>query len=350
MSGSLAVGSYLAEKAAQAGSGDHDLLGAAGDVASIAAAILAAVAILGSVLSLWRRTLGRRRAMTCRVKRLGIGAQLSYFVAVLGEPPAIRQPMELDDHPWVTAQDPEGPDDEPAPRTGLAERLRRTLRPSEVSEDTPLGEIKLPQLDQVLWSFPDCWVQAFVDDTESILGFSVTQRSRRFKPTFSFPPNARRPRWWRVWGRHRDFEPFFSVRLGETRLAEVLPADADYPDRAPVASRIWTTVRPWFYADLHYLGNPGYYLCFVVASSWIGNPKHVGNVFETAEELGFPGWSPFASDGGETPEWSTLTRTHKFREQTTITTYGAMSDQYLAERVPWWGPHGDEVRLLLEER
>lgn len=344
----------LIHAANQAGAGatsdDGGFLGAAGDVASIAAAILAAVAILGSVVELWRRTLGRRRAMTVRVKRLGVGAQLSYFESVLGEPPAIRQPMDLDDHPWVTAQELEEPEelDDPAPRRGLAERLRRTLRPSEEVEEDPLEPLKLPTLEQAIWSFPDCWVQAFVNDSQSVLGFSVTQRSRRFRPTFSFPPTARKPRWWRVWSRNRDFDPFFSVRLGETRVSEVLPADHDYPDRSPVAVRMWTTNRPWFYADLHYLGNAGYYLCFIVGASYVGNPPEVGDVAATAEEVGFPGW-PVVSPTEEAPEWGTLQATHRFREQTTITTYGAMSDQYLAERIPWWGPHGDEVRLLMEE-
>jgi hypothetical protein len=30
-----------------------------------------------------------------------------------------------------------------------------------------------------------------------------------------------------------------------------------------------------------------------------------------------------------------------------ITTYAVMSSQVLAERVAWWGPHGDELRTLL---
>jgi len=346
----LSVAGHHAGEVARATAEEQDLLGAAADVASIAAAIIAAVAVLGSVVGVWRRTLGRRRAMASRVKRLGIGAQLSYFVSVLGEPPAIRQPMDLDDHPWVTAQEPEefSLAEETAPRVGLAERLRRTLRPSEDIDEAAVDRIKLPQLEQVIWSLPDCWVQAFVDDSESIVGFSVTQRSRRFKPTFSFPPNARSPRWWRVWGRSRDFDPFFTVQLGETRLSEVLPPDSDYPDRSPVAARMWVTNRPWFYADLHYLGNSGYYLCFVVASSYVANPPEVGDLLATADEVGFPGWPPVTTTEAA-PEWSTLKTTHQFREQTTVTTYGAMSDQYLAERIPWWGPHGDEVRLLMEE-
>jgi hypothetical protein len=63
------------------------------DIAGIVGGVLAAIALAGFVRSWWRRTLGRRSDRYARLARLGTGAQLSLFTAVLGEPPAIRRKL-----------------------------------------------------------------------------------------------------------------------------------------------------------------------------------------------------------------------------------------------------------------
>lgn len=312
-----------------------DLLSAAGDIASVAAAIIAALAISGTAREVWRQTLGRRRDMGRRLRRLGVGAQVGFFEAVLGDPAALRGHIELADDPEAEAQAPKR---RHQPKKPL---LRRVLRrcPRDEYEEWPDTAIALPELDRHLWVFPDCYVEAFVDREGSVQGFTVTQRDRRFHPRFSFPPEAREHAWWRPWA--RAAHPFFDVALGKTRLANVI-AQQD-----PSAVRAVATVRPWFYADLYWFGNPGYYLCFVTAASSSGNPPEVGDLLPVVEEIGDNGWRILARDARQ---WTDLAATQHFRQRTVATTYGVMSSQLLAERIPWWGPHGDEIRMLLGHR
>ncbi len=193
----------------------------------------------------------------------------------------------------------------------------------------------LPTLDLHTWVLPDCFVQAYVDvETQTVEGFSVTQRSRRFHPTFKFPPNSGG---WHF-GRYGQ-RPFFSVKLGKTRLAEFDPEEYDAP-----TFRLQATPRNWFYADLHGFGNVGYYLTFVTAASAIGQPTTDGGLIELAEALHYK-LGPICFDEATPPELVDLRET--VRRGTAITTFGVMSSQVLAERVAWWGPHGDELRTLL---
>jgi hypothetical protein len=244
---------------------EPELLSQARDVAPIASAIIAALAISGSAREVWRRTLGRRRDMARRLRRLGVGAQVSFFEAALGDPAAMRHAMPLVDDPWIEWRDP------PRKRKAVRSWLRRLL-PIPPKDEQDVGwidqPILIPELDQLLWVFPDCYVQAFVDQQGSVEGFTVTQRTRQFRPSLSFPPGSRTPRWWRPGSQ----KPFLHIRLGITRLADVGPSET------PAAVRAVLTVRPWFYADLHSFGNPGYYLCFVAGTSYCGNPREVGEL------------------------------------------------------------------------
>src|SRR4051794_39818828 len=63
-------------------------------VGELLTALLAAIALAGLIRSIYRKTLGRRRDRYSRLRRLGTNAQLSFFEAVLGEPPAMRRTVE----------------------------------------------------------------------------------------------------------------------------------------------------------------------------------------------------------------------------------------------------------------
>jgi hypothetical protein len=271
----------------------------------VAAAVIAAVGISGLVRDAFMRTVGRRRDLTRRLGRLGCGAQLEFFNSVLGEPPTMRGPLDLG---------------------------------SSVAEPPAPG-----QLDQCFWVFPQCYVQVFVDDHSTVRGYAVTTRSRRFAPRFSFPPRVTRRHG--VLRRKRGWDHLgFYVRLGRTRLADVAP-----PEHAPTVVA-WAAARSWNYAELHYLGNPGYYLTFVAAASYAGPPLPVGDLHAALAEMGeaeaWPVRWPWEDPAGM-PQWSMMKAVASVRQNTVANTYAVVDSQLLAETIPHYGPHGDEVRMLL---
>ncbi len=68
-----------------------------GDSASLVGAAAALLVLAGAARAWYRRTLGRRRDRYGRLARLGTRAQLSFFEAVLGEPPAMRATIVKED-------------------------------------------------------------------------------------------------------------------------------------------------------------------------------------------------------------------------------------------------------------
>jgi hypothetical protein len=313
-----------------AAASSNDLVSTAGDIASVIAAVLAALALTGGVRAVWRRTLGRRSDEQRRIGRLGVGARLSFYESVLGEP---SMKVERVDLHW----DDDVIDDAKPKRRPAGRRLfDRVFRPQHHACLEPIkGPVPHPTLDLHTWVLPDCFVQAYVDiATQTVEGFSVTQRSRSFHPTFNFPPNSGG---WRF-GRYAQ-RPFFSVKLGKTRLRDFDPEEFQSP-----TFRLHTTPRNWFYADLHWFGNLGYYLAFVTAASAVGQPQTDGGYVELAEALGYK-LGPIRFDEDTAPEL--VDRREVVRRGTAITTYGVMSSEVLAERIAWWGPHGDELRTLL---
>jgi hypothetical protein len=307
-----------------------DLVSTAGNLASVVAAVLAALALTGGVRAIWRRTLGRRSDQERRIGRLGIGARLSFYESVLGEPSMKVERVDLH-------SDHDVEDDSTPKRTPGAVRLfdRAFRRQHNAYREAIEDLMSLPTLDLHTWVLPDCFVQAYVDiETQTVEGFSVTQRSRRFHPTFQFPPNSGG---WRF-GRYGQ-DAFFSVKLGKTRLA-----DFDPEGHEPSTFRLHTTPRNWFYADVHSFGNVGYYLAFITAASAVGQPKTDGGLIELAEALGYKlGPIRFTEDTRR----ELVNRRQVVRRGTAITTFAIMSSEVLAERIAWWGPHGDEVRTLL---
>lgn len=313
-----------------ADSSSGGILSTAGDLGSVIAAVLAALALTGGVRAVWRRTLGRRSDQERRIGRLGVGARLSFYESVLGEP---SMKVERVDLHW---DDDVLGDATAKQRRGAVRLFDRTFRPHHHAYMEVMEEpVPLPTLDLHTWVLPDCFVQAYVNvSTQTVEGFAVTQRSRRFHPTFAFPPNSGG---WRF-GRYGQ-RSFFTVKLGKTRLADFDPDEYDAP-----LFRMQTTPRNWFYADLHWFGNVGYYLTFVTAASAVGQPESDGGIWELSEVLDHR-LGPIRFDEGTLREQ--VDRREIVRRGTAITTFAVVSDGVPAERIAWWGPHGDELRTLL---
>jgi hypothetical protein len=156
------------------------------ETAEIVGAAVAVITLAGPVQSFFRRTLGRKWDLYTRLYRLGAGAQLDFFIAVIGEPPALRDTVEVDIRYSSTARALE--DDPPSAK-------QRFLRSTFVD--------------------PLFYVVTISDEDEAVLGFSITTRRRRFTPTFYAPraPSFRR----RVVGR-LPFVPLESYWLVRFRL------------------------------------------------------------------------------------------------------------------------------------
>lgn len=90
----------------------------------------------------------------------------------------------------------------------------------------------------------DYYIQAVCDPDESVVAFSVTTRSKRFAPTFLFPPMrgflARR-RFKKKSG--QAFEHYFKVKLGHTRFAD-LPSGSSPKRKAESGARTYSYPRP----------------------------------------------------------------------------------------------------------
>lgn len=289
-----------------AAEGFWDWLGNAGTALAV---VTAALALLGGARALYKRTLGRRRDLYRRLARLGARAQLSFFADVLGESPAMR---------WQFA--------------------------GKVSEynSTRQGMVEVERLFiECFFIDRDYYVQVVCDLDETVLAFSVTTRSQRFKPSFSFPPRPgfqQRRRWREITGRR--FKPAFRVTLGRTRFDEVM---LDRTWSRP-ARRMTRGARVFAYTEVYYLGNPGYYQHYgFTASSAV--QAQVGPVGKVADEVGYEWHDQLGSEESVSGEYSEALR--RFRRETVVTTYTVLGPHLSPENYPTqFGPHGDEVRVL----
>jgi hypothetical protein len=141
--------------AAEQSDGDTSWFDHLRGVAEIAGGVVAAGIILGVGRAVWLRSFGRRRAVYRRLRRLGTNARLSFFEAVLGEPPTIKR--------TVTGK-----------RTDYVEEANFEIRKVEHPRD----------FREYIWIDPDFFVQAVTDDEDTVLAFSVTARNPRFNPRF----------------------------------------------------------------------------------------------------------------------------------------------------------------------
>jgi hypothetical protein len=193
-------------------------------IGELLAALLAAIALAGIVRGIYRRTLGRRRDRYARIRRLGTNGQLSFFTSVLGEPPAMR---------------------------------RRVVGQMTTFDDNGERQVQSRTFIETVYIDRDFYVHAVADQDETVHAFSVTTRSKGFRPPFRPPGALIAERRWplRKWERTRyRIERNQRITLGKTRFAEL-----QRPDNAAW----WVGAHNAHYFETHYLGNPGYYQHFV---------------------------------------------------------------------------------------
>jgi len=205
------------------------------DYAGIAGGVAAALTLLGSARRVWARTLGRRWDITRRLNRLGTGAQLDFFQSVLGEPPVIRRTFTRSLPDWEEALNDE--------------------------EDPPIVE---REFVECFFVDPLYFVQTVSDHEGTVVGFSITTRSRRFHPALYLPP--RPPFRTRVLER-LTFERVRAPRLGRVELGRSSFDQALGDDWGFPRIRSWLGARAWSYSEIYYCGNPAHYQDFVFTTS-----------------------------------------------------------------------------------
>ncbi|MEX2646453.1 MAG: ETEC_3214 domain-containing protein [Gaiellaceae bacterium] len=193
-----------------------------GRVGELLAAVVAAGVLLAFAWGLYGRTLGRRRDRYRRLVRLGTNAQISFFSSVLGEPPAMRRTEE-------------------SAVTRFGEAGNRYLEPKTWIE--------------CVWIDRDFYVHAVADEDETVHAYSVTTRSKRFRPTFRQPGG-----WWIERGRLgrllrlRQIGRHPRIKLGKTRFHEL---------GWPQQSSSWIGAHNMHYFEAYWGANPGFYQWFI---------------------------------------------------------------------------------------
>ena len=229
----------------------------------------AALIVVGaSVRNGYKRTFGRRRERYGRLARLGTGAHLSFFVSVLGEPPAIRHTIQKEDsEAYITSDD--------------ARIDPRAASPHVVLETRSYTES--------IFVDRDYYVQAISDQDDTVLAFSLTTRTRRFRPAYTLPS---RPSWRDRRRLKREFNyrcaPLLRITLGRSRLA-----DDDSTDPAQFAGphlKVLVGAHNWAYSDFRSFGNPGFYQTFVLTASDVAARHPVGQILEVQREIGGNEW------------------------------------------------------------
>ena len=271
----------------------NDLTAWLAHAGQIAAALVAAGAVLGFAWTTYRKTLGRRRDRYGRLERLGTNAQISFFSYVLGEPPAIRRTHES----TISTYEENG---------------NRIIKPKTWTE--------------CIWVDRDFYVQVFGDEDETIQAYSVTTRSKHFKPRFQAPGGYAIAR-----GRIGRFLRLSSIklqpkiRLGKTRFHML---------GLPQHAAAWTGAHNLHYFESYYLGNPGLYQTFVfsINDSGYGAYDHWDRRLHRFW-LGFPNDAqcPSPQDESSTPSWYDA-----FRRQARINTYTVMT--IALENYPFFTP------------
>jgi hypothetical protein len=294
-----------------------------GSSAALLGGFAGLLAIGGATRVWWRRTLGRRADRYARIARLGTGAHLFFFVAVLGEPPAMRVTTVKED--YVEYVGPEDADFDPG-----QVQARLVTRRFEVSTF----------IDR------DYYVQTISDDDETVLAFSVTTRSRRFQPVYEVhraPVLLERWRCRHQWG--QPYRPLVKIRLGRTTFAHLDPHDSD--QFAGPHFRISIGAHNHAYSEMTYLGNPGGYQSFAWTASDAARQGRFAFGIPVAQEAGADEW-PDPSHEATQPKWHKMVQTQRFRRETVITTYTVIHSQLGLQNYPLkrFGPHENDVRLL----
>jgi hypothetical protein len=292
----------------------------AGDGSAILGAVVAAIALSAAARDIYLRTLGRRRDRYRRLRRLGTEAQLDFFAAVLGEPPAIRRTITKKDFlEYLGSDEPEGPEVQ-------TRKVRR-------------------ELTECFFIDRDYYVQTISDSDETVLAYSVTSRARRFRPRLEVPARPPLRSRWKVERRwRREGTKVLRVRLLSTRFADL---DSPDPHRFNgVKFEAYTGARSYSYSEFHYMGAIGVYQDFVLtASSATPTVGRHGGLAAALGEVGADHWPD--QDRPDDPDWEDLQLLQKFRRETRITGFTVVSVKLpLASYPTTYGPHGEGIRTL----
>lgn len=263
-------------------------------VTALIGALSAFLVIFGALRALFLRTIGRRRDRYGRISRMGTGAQLPFFTSVLGEPPAVQHSVIKDN--YMVPVDRDDPEWDP-------DRHQHKAQPQEFVVSVFIDR--------------DYYVQTISDDDQTVLAYSVTTRSRRFRPLLRpVPAYGLRERFrLRRDGSYRRLQP--RIVLGRTRFADL---DATEPDHfAPPRLRFRLGAHNFDYSETAYYGLPGRYQSFVWSASDVARQGSLGSVGEARSGLPYDGWSRIGSSDAW-PDWSELVE-RRFRRETAITTY-----------------------------
>ena len=294
------------------------------DAGTVVAGIGALIVISATIRGFWRRTLGRRSDRYGRLARLGTGAHLSFFTAVLGEPPAMRRTvLKADVKEFIGSDDPAF--------DPTAEGSQVRLVPLRFGVSTFIDR--------------DYFVQAITDQDQAVIAYSVTTRSNWFCPVLEIP---RRPglitrlRWRRKFGAWRAV---VHVKLGRTTFADLDPSNPDEFNGPHL--RVNMGAHNYAYSEIEYKGNPGYYQSFAWTASDAARQGRFGLGMSVQQEVGGDEW-PNQEDPSAGPDWQTMDDTQRFRRETVITTYTVIGPSLWLENYPLerFGPWVDEVRTL----
>jgi hypothetical protein len=287
-------------------------------ISALVGAISASLVILGALRVLLIRTVGRRWNGYSRLSRLGTGAQLPFFTSVLGEPPAVQRTV-------VQEETTEAVGDDDPRDFGRAERSSQTFTVSVF-------------IDR------DYYVQTISDDDQTVLAYSVTTRSRRFRPSLRPVPALgfyKRLRL-RRFKEYRRLQP--RIVLGKTRFSDL---DAPEPEHfAPPRLRLRIGAHNFDYSETAYFGNPGRYQSFAWTASDVARQGPLGSFANVGSGLSPDRWTNFADPND--PDWSELAALHRFRRETAITTYTVCDVRLQIEKYPLscFGVGEHEVRTL----
>lgn len=314
-----------------------------GAASTVAVLFAAALGLAASVRAGWRRTVGRRHDHYRRLGKLGTNAQVSFFSATLGSPPALKKSVKA----FLTSL----PDlvGDRSVHAAYGNRLAlfmtqigidvREELAADTSESPPASDVELvrveAELGEVIWVDRDYYVQALVDEDETVLAFSVTSRSARFRPRFAMPPGVT----WRQRSRFRKWlgvlpgdVPIFDIRLGRSRFA-VLPQ--------PRTVYGFQGFHDYGYVETHWFGNPGAYQHYALASNDAGAPawQHIDLLFPEGAG-GLVRWAEWSGD--DFPDSAA-----KYREREAPNTLTVIGSRFQIDDYPMsFGPEINEVRTI----
>lgn len=299
--------------------------------------ILLATSVLGggaALFAIWdairrryRATIGRRAENCQRLARLGTGAQLSFFTSVLGEPPAMQSTIRNEDFvELIGSEDPRyrpGGDD-----MGTQE--------ATVSRDFVVS----------LFIDPDYYVQTICDEDRTVIAFSVTTRSNRFRPRYRIvqkPGIVERIRMRRRFGYR--YNPLVELRLGKTTFADLDPSEREFNGPKVLCA---LGAHNHHYSETTSFGNPGYYQWFAFSATDAARQGRIGDIAAAVGDLEGRPWPDPDRDAEDRREWSEMGALQRFRRETAITTYTVVSAALWERNYPLqrFGPHENDVRTL----